>query len=88
MIAFLCCILDVTEVAGNATAHAEYTGFLVQNVQNLVYGLAFLVADELNNGRVDITTSGSHDQTLKRSQTHAGVYALTTDGSRDACTVS
>ena len=88
MVALFLSCLNITEVAGNAAAHAEYAGFLVEDVQYLVDVLALFVADELNNSRINVTTSGSHDQTLKRSQAHTGIYALAADGSRYACAVA
>ena len=59
MVAFLCCLSYITEIAGDAVAHAKDTGLLVQDIQNLVDVLALFVADELDNGRIHIAASGT-----------------------------
>ena len=88
MVACVRCVLNITEVRGYTAGKAEYTGLLVEDVQNLIHGLVLVVADELNDRRIDIAGTGTHDQALKRGETHGSIYALTADGSRNGCTVA
>ena len=80
MVALFLGSLNVPEIAGHSAAHAKNTGFFIEDIQKLIDILAFLIADKLYHRRVDITASGAHDQSLKRSQAHAGVHALAADG--------
>ena len=88
MVSFLCCLSYITEIAGDAVAHAKDTGLLVQNIQNRIDVLALFVADELDNSRIHIAASGTHNQTLKWGKTHGGIYTLAADGCGDTCSVA
>ena len=64
LIACLCCCRYITVIAGDA-GHAEHTGFLVQNIQNLGYGQVLFVAQILNKSRIDISGTGSHEMCIR-----------------------
>ena len=69
--------IDAAIVASNANMEITiYTGLLVQNSHDLVDVLAFFVSDELHDGGINITGTGSHDQAFQGSQAHGGIYAF------------
>src|SRR5699024_290590 len=70
---------DVAAVRGQAAAHAQQAGLLVEDVQNLIDRLVLFVADVLYNRRVDVAGAGTHDEALQRGQAHRGVDALAAD---------
>src|SRR5699024_10608157 len=79
---------DISAVGGQAAAHAEQTGFLIEHVENFINGFVLFVADVLNNSWVQVTGTGTHDQTFQRGQTHGGVYTFAADGSGNGSTVT
>ena len=83
----LCCCRYITVIAGDA-GHAEHTGFLVQNVQNLGYGQVLFVAQILNKSRIDISGTGSHDHTFERGKAHGGIYTFAVLYSGKGSTIS
>ena len=50
----LCCIREVTEVAGQIAGQRVNAGFFVENVQHVVRGELLMVTDELYNGRIQV----------------------------------
>ena len=81
-------ILQISEIGRQVIGQAVYTGLLVQNSHDLVDILALFVSDELHDSRINITGTGSHDQTFQRSQTHGGIYAFAVLNCRYAGTVA
>ena len=81
-------IFQITEIGRQVVGQAVYTGLLVQNGHDLVDVLALFVSDELHDGRINITGTGSHDQTFQGSQTHGGIYTFAVLHCRYAGTVT
>ena len=63
-IAVVVTCFQITEIGRQIVGQTIYTGLLVQNGHDLVDVLALFVSDELHDGRIDITGTGSHDKTL------------------------
>ena len=87
-IAVVVTCFQITEIGRQIVGQTIYTGLLVQNGHDLVDVLALFVSDELHDGRIDITGTGSHDQTFQRCQTHGGVYTLAVLNSGYAGTIA
>src|SRR5699024_3407719 len=79
-ISFVCCSSYITEI-GRYPAHSENTGFLVQDVEHFVDIDILMVADKLQDSRIKVTASCSHDQSFKGCQTHTCINAFSADGS-------
>ena len=69
-------IFQIAEIGRQVVGQTIYTGLLVQNSHDLVDVLAFFVSDELHDGGINITGTGSHDQAFQGSQAHGGIYAF------------
>lgn len=87
LVAFLCCLCDVTVIGGN-TGNTKHTGLLVEKIGHLLGSKAFLLSDEGYNRRIESTGTGTHHEAVQRSQTHAGINALTVLDSSDGRTVA
>ena len=87
LIAFCCGSAEVTEVRGYA-GHSENAGLLVQDIKNFVYSETFSVGNRLNNCRIHITGTCSHDEAFKRSKTHGCIHALAADRCGDGGAVA
>ena len=75
-IAVVVTCFQITEIGRQIVGQTIYTGLLVQNGHDLVDVLAFFVSDELHDGGINITGTGSHDQAFQGSQAHGGIYAF------------
>lgn len=81
LIAFILCVPQVAEVAGNA-GDTEHTGLLVENVEHLMDVKVFKTHDIFEERGVDGAGAGSHGDALERSDAHGGIDALAAlDGS-------
>ena len=78
---------QVTHITG-FTEDTQHTALLVQKVGNTVCIQVFLLHGERNGACINITAACTHHQTFKRSQTHAGIHALSVFDGRDRATVS
>ena len=47
-----------------------------------------MIADELKNCRINISTTCSHNKSFQRSKSHTCVYAFSTDRCGDTCTIT
>ena len=75
LIAFCCGSAEVTEVRGYA-GHSKNAGLLVQDIEDFVYSETFAVGNRLNNCRIHITGTCSHDEAFKRSKAHGCIHHL------------
>ena len=74
-VAFACGLRQGAHVV-RKTGEAEQARFLVYKLVEAVDVVAVFLADEEEDGRVDGTRAGTHDQAFERSETHGGVGAL------------
>ena len=87
-IAVVVTCFQITEIGRQIVGQTIYTGLLVQNGHDLVDVLALFVSDELHDGRIDITGTGSHDHTFERGKAHGGIYTFAVLYSGKGSTIS
>ena len=80
-------LFQVTEVAGYA-GKSQNAGFLIEHVHNACNIQVLFLCDVFHDSRIHIAGTGTHDQALKGSQTHAGINGFTVLYSRKACAVA
>ena len=73
--AFACGLRQGAHVV-RKTGEAEKAGFLVHELVEAVDVVAVLLADEEEDGRVEATGTGAHDEAVERGEAHGGVGAL------------
>src|SRR5690606_27746597 len=55
---------------------AHHSAFLIQHSIDFVEGIAKLIDQIEDHGLINISDSGSHNQTIHRPKSHAGVYTF------------
>ena len=73
--AFACGLRQGAHVV-RKSGEAEQARFLVHELVEAVDIVAVLLADEEEDGRVDASGAGAHDEAFQRGESHGGVYAL------------
>ena len=73
---------------GRNTRQTHDTTLLVQDIAGILSAPAFFFHQESNSTGIDVTRTGTHQQTFQRSQTHGSIDTLTILDSCNRTTVT
>ena len=83
-----CRFCQISEVTGETAGQTQHAGFFIADIDHFCCGDAFFFCQEAYDTGVNVTGSGTHDQTLQRSQTHGSIHGFSPLDCRNGCTVA